>query len=63
MRNRYKDLKKLVKSSLYRTKAEYYNKELENNRRNMTAIWKIIKELAPDSTSMETAALREDKNS
>ncbi len=61
MRDRYKDLKKLIKSSLHKTKAEYYNKELENNRGNMAAIWKIIKELVPDFRRKAPTVLGEGK--
>ena len=51
MRNRFRDLKKLV----------HYIKELENNRGNTAAIWKIIKKLAPDSTNKESTAFTENK--
>ena len=61
IRDRYKDLKKQVKHSLLKTKADYFNKELENNRGNTNKIWNIIKELVPDSTNKGLDNLSEDR--
>ncbi len=37
-REEYKELKKLVRISLHKTMAEYYNKEFGSNRNNMAAM-------------------------
>ncbi len=57
---RYNDLKKRVKRSILTTKKEYYNKKLEGNKGNTSAIWKTLRELIPATGSKNKIAPAED---
>ena len=51
LRTIYTNKKKMVKSDIYKCKAEYYHMEYRNCRNDIKKSWKLTKTLIPDSKS------------
>ena len=47
LRETYKTLKKHVKTLLHKSKSEYHNKKLDENKGNTAATWNILRQLIP----------------
>lgn len=47
LRDKYKSLKKKVRNLLHKTKNEYYNKEIQDDKGDSAATWKILRESIP----------------
>ncbi len=58
---KYKELKKRVKQLINKSKSEYYNKKLEDDRGNSSAIWNTLKQLVPSNKNITCPLLLEDE--
>lgn len=61
---KYKELKKkkkYVKQLINKSKSEYHNKKLEDDRRNSGAVWKTLKQLLSNNKSTICPLLLEDE--
>ena len=58
---KYKELKKQVKQVINKSRSEYYNKKLEDDRVNSSAMWNTLKQLVPSNKNKTCPLLLEDE--